>query len=398
MDTHANHSQKHGTNVPIIVIASAIWLFANPAISAASESTAPQKAVGFLKNQISAIAKQLLKDFPRDAYTIESVATFYRQCNSPDKAIALLEQGLGYHPNNLSLCVTMGETVLENGQYDKSVKYLKKAMEISPENLELYDKMADALMSSGDNKQSVQKLEDKINKAQFPNLPAAARSGSYYLLGQGYMQLENYEKAKQCYEKAIEITPDHPDRYYWLAKVYARLGQPEKAKKYMEAHRKLKAELDIKKNEWARKEYRKVIDISSHLGLKAFPEIMSDLSAHGVGLYRDNNDIEKAKQLWVQAAKGLIEAIAIYPKQSDMYRELAFLHLATNSNIADTIDLAKKAVALKRSAKNYFILYLAYYKNSDQANALVAIRKALELEPDNPMYRQKYNEIKRRKK
>lgn len=189
MDTHANNSQKYDTNATAIVLWSAILLFSNPSISSGLESTARQKAAGFLKNQISVIAEQLLKDFPKDAYTIESAATFYRQCNSPNKAIALLERGLRYHPENLSLCITMGETALENGQYDKSVKYLKKAMEISPENLELYDKMADALMSSGDNEQSVQTLEEKINKAQFHNLPAAARSGSYYLLGQGYMQL-----------------------------------------------------------------------------------------------------------------------------------------------------------------------------------------------------------------
>ena len=60
-------------------------------------------------------------------------------------------------------------------------------------------------------------------------------------------------------------------------------------------------------------------------------------------------------------------------------------------------ELAEKAVSLKPTAPNYFIFGVACSKNSDRSNALLAIEKAIELDPDNLRYRRRYNQVKGRK-
>ncbi|MBW8002166.1 MAG: tetratricopeptide repeat protein [Planctomycetes bacterium] len=403
MDTHPYHSQRQSANtrnrnVSAILIGVAIWLFSNPAISAAGESTARQQAAGFLKDQISAVSKQLLKDFPEDAETIKSATIFHRQCNTPGKAMKVLEKGLKYNPRNAELCDLMGQIAFEMGEYDKAITYWEKALKVSPSWLNLNNNIADAMLSSGKNSEAVKQLEESIANKNFKALPAPYRSRSYFLLGQGYMQLGKYEEAKNHYEKALKINPKYRRGNYWLGKVYLRLKQPVKAKQHMQIHRKqLTAKAD-RRSDLAEKNKLAVIDMSSNVELKAFPEIMAGLCLRGSELYGAHNKTKKSEKLLAQGKEALRKAITIYSKQSDIYRELGFLYLVTNSNLSDARELAEKAVALEGSAKNYFVLSLICDRNFDRTNAIIAIRKALELEPGNGMYRQKYNEMKKRKR
>ncbi|NIO21011.1 MAG: tetratricopeptide repeat protein, partial [Candidatus Aenigmarchaeota archaeon] len=67
-------------------------------------------------------------------------------------------------------------------------------------------------------------------------------SFSYFLLGQIYLRQEEYEKARDNYEKAIEIQPNYTNAYYGLFTLSAKLKQQDKAKEYMSIFKKLKAE------------------------------------------------------------------------------------------------------------------------------------------------------------
>jgi Flp pilus assembly protein TadD len=72
------------------------------------------------------------------------------------------------------------------------------------------------------------------------------------------------------------------------------------------------------------------------------------------------------------------------------------LYLETGTKLPQARDLAQKAVTLEPIATNYFVLSWACDRNADTDSALSAIKKALELEPDNPRYQQMYELIRKR--
>jgi len=97
-----------------------------------------------------------------------------------------------------------------------------------------------------------------------------------------------------------------------------------------------------------------------------------------------------------EASKAFQQAIALAPKQSFGYRHLARLYLRTNKGLAEARRLAERAVELEATAENYFVLGWACDMNGDTASALAAIEQAVQLEPDNPKYKQIHEIIKKK--
>ncbi len=52
---------------------------------------------------------------------------------------------------------------------------------------------------------------------------------TYYKQAYIYFTQENYTKAEELYQKAIELDPDYEDAHYWLGKVYRQIGDYGKA-------------------------------------------------------------------------------------------------------------------------------------------------------------------------
>jgi cytochrome c-type biogenesis protein CcmH/NrfG len=86
--------------------------------------------------------------------------------------------------------------------------------------------------------------------------------------------------------------------------------------------------------------------------------------------------------------------ISLRPDQSVGYRELAQLYIRTNTRLSEAQRLARKAVELEQTAENYFVLGRACRMTGDRQAALTAMRKAMELAPDNREYKQTYDLIR----
>ena len=311
-------------------------------------------------------------------------------CRNYTQAKVLLKEGISLNPGYGEFYQRLASIARHQGEYDKAVKYWKKTLEVSPQRLNLYVDIADALMSSGKYREAIEELQKSGKISQ-----GSARV--YYLLGHGYLQLKEYDEAKKYFEKAIEIQSNHHQANYGLATVYMRLKQRDKAEHHMKLFRQPKAKRLSYKSGIAEKRDRVVTQDTSILDLDVFPEVFADLCVEGSMLYTKNNDLDKVSELINKGETTLTHAIKIAPEAAGIYRELAFFYLAMNRKPAETRELAEKAVALEGSAKNYYILSGALYKNSDFSGALKALEKAIELEPDNLKYKQAFEKISRNK-
>jgi tetratricopeptide (TPR) repeat protein len=356
-----------------------------------SDLTAEQQAADLLKNEISSLVEQLITEFPNDMQLIGRATVFYRINREFSKAKKLLEKGLSINPKDRILCNLAADIAYRRGEYEKAANLWRTVLGQSPNKIQLYKKMqlhkniAQSLIFSGKYTEATKELEQLIAVS-----PESAVS--YSLMGQAYLQLRQYDKAEYYYQKAFELNPNYYSANFGLGKVYMRLNLPEKAKPYLEKCKEKYADLlhDI----YSDKSDSGVDTSKSEL--EKFPGLLAELSVRGSERYL-SKDKKESKKLFKGTEKVFQKAISLAPNKPRLYRELAFLYLMFNTKVTEAKVLAQKAVELEESARSYFVLGFAYYKNSDIPNAMLSKKRAMKMDPGNMEYRRDYRNMVIRK-
>lgn len=393
-----------------------------------------------LKNEEQEITKQLMRDFPDSDDSLVIMGNLCYRHGDAIKALEYWNKALEINPKLAKVYKSKALLYMKKGQFEDSVEQFLKTLEIQPQFPDVYVNIGHSLMMSGRPKEAIEALEKEIQIS--PNSDFA-----YFLLGQAHLQQKEYQKAREYYETAIKINPRYTNAYYGLSSAYAKLGNLEKSKEYSESFKKLKDE--ERKNLKGRKiEYDDFFETQKSAAITYI----------NVGrMYRENGKLTKAEELLKQAAGldpenivcylelatlyqvskqpskalqmykkvrdiqpdsavsylviGILSAhlkqyndseaafrklITLVPQKSDGYRELARLYLKTRQNLLLARQLAEKAVALEATSTNYFVLSWACYTNGDFVSALPAIKRAIELDPDNQQYQLLYKQIQQR--
>jgi tetratricopeptide (TPR) repeat protein len=97
-----------------------------------------------------------------------------------------------------------------------------------------------------------------------------------------------------------------------------------------------------------------------------------------------------------QAEDRLTKAIRFNPAFTRAYRELANLYMGPMKKLEEAEALARRAVHIDPGAANYDLLAWACYLNEKYDDAESASQTAVELEPDNPLFRSHYDTIRSR--
>jgi tetratricopeptide (TPR) repeat protein len=269
----------------------------------------------------------------------------------------------------------------------------------------------------------------------------------YFVLGQGYLQLGQWDQARAGYESAVKHQPDCTSAYYGLFTVYTRLNERDKAQAYKATFERLKAEEmkvlkdrndafsdlqemrlslattyvvagiqyeDCQDTAKAEQMLRRAAELDPQ-NVNALNELGtlcrgSGRTAEALELYRKAAAVEPPhpacwlnlgillaqSNRFAEAEEALRKVIQLLPDQSDGYREMAQLYLRAQVKLPEARALAERAVALQPVAQNYFVLSRACDQNGDPPRALAALRRAMELAPANRMYRQTYDRLRAR--
>ena len=411
-----------------------------PASIPASSVLAPEQEVAVLKKEELALAEQLIRDFPNKVDPMVLMGIVQDRHGNGTEALKFWKKGLELNPKRADVYKSMGWLAMGKGEYEEAIARWRKALEIDPQLPGVHNSIARALMGLGKQKEAIEELEKDIKIS--PN------SGfSYFLLGQGYLQEKEYEKAKKNFEMSVALQPSYTNAYYGLFTVCGRLKERAKAQKYMAIFKKLKAE-DMKILKDRNSAFDDLVVMRKGVA-ETYIDAERIYRAHGMvekaeellemaatldpkntvcfmklaSLYQMTNRISDALEMhkkisqiepenptcylnigifstqlnrFADAEEAFRKAIALAPNSSSGYRELAQLYLKTGRKLPEARELAKRAVALEMTAVNYFVLCWSYDKNDDPANALKAIERAIQLEPDNLKYKQIYEHIKNR--
>ncbi len=396
-----------------------------------------EQEIAALKKEEMELAEKIMTDFLGNANSLMIMGNVWHRYGNAVEALKFYNRVLKINPKRPDVYNVMGEVSMTEGKFEEAIGYWRKALDINPRLPKAHSNIGHALMILGRRDEAFAEFEKEIQISPNSGL-------TYFLLGQAYLQEKEYEKAKENYEKAININPEYANAYYGLATVFTRLGDSDKAGEYSEKFKKLKA--DSRKDLTGRKlvyddfvETQKLAALTFIEAAKMYKGIGKSGKAEELlkqaaaldpenvacllelaSMYQKNSQPLKALQLhkkiieiepdnpiyhfragilsvrlkqFDEAEKAFRKVISLAPQQSAGYRELAWIYLNTGVKLLQARQFAESAVKLEAIAANYFVLSLACYKNEDNANALSAIKRAIELEPGNPQHQRLYKLI-----
>jgi tetratricopeptide (TPR) repeat protein len=404
MTTHLHITQRPRPTPawtrPLATLALLIACIAGPLAAQAADSQPPRVATEqaeALKKEELGVVRQLARDFSSSFEPIVLLGSVLFRHGQTAEALAIWEKVLQRDPNRPRVHEDMGWFEMQKGHYEQAIAHWQKVLAIDPRTPNIYSGIARALMGLNRHGEAIEALQKEIDISP-------ESSFSYFLLGQEYLQQKQYEQAKAAYEKAIALQPDMTNAYYGLFNVCARLGQRDKAREHMATFKKLKAD-DMKVLKDRNDAFNDLIDMRQDAA-ETFLKAAQAYQAAGK-LPRAEQLLKRATQLHPQdgtyhlhygalamqmgnlpaAEQAFRKVIELAPQSSRGYSGLAHLYLQVNRKLPEARQLAEEAVKREPSAFNFYVLSWARDRNGDRPGARAAIKRALQLEPDNQRFR-----------
>ncbi|NLH16434.1 MAG: tetratricopeptide repeat protein [Phycisphaerae bacterium] len=411
-----------------VAVAETPWLPAN------WEQLGDQQKIEFLKKDELSQAEALVAEFSGSDDALVTLGNVYRKQGKSVEALTCWEKALAINPYRIDAFDGMAMVAMEKGDHTRAAELWGKALTLRPEVQEYRSYQAQALSRAGRHQHAIEVLEEELRR--FPQSAMA-----HYLLGQEYMLIKDFSKAKSCYERAIEYAPNHTGAYYGLMTVCLRLKMNDEAKraKVRFDECKVRDTLDTRNLLRSRNDlggsWKAAIE--TYLAAESLYRRTGDFDRAGISLRRAEAIDPDHPRVLTRKAEGyrsrgqLVEALTIHEKiarsnpedilnQFNMagiclelkrydkaqtalesvlsqapgfdggYRELARLFLIQGRDIERARELAARSVELSATAANYFVYSWASDRTGDHTGAVAALKQAVTLEPDNPLYQEKF--------
>ena len=175
-----------------------------------ADQSSVQDKVAALRAEAFDVAQQLMDRFPDNVDALYvGAATHSRHANQAE-AVRLWERCLQLNPRHGDAHFGIGMLAFNAADFATAVDHLEAALATDPGWSDARIALAKALMQQGENRRAVAVLEDQVR------LNPRSIEG-FFRLGQAWLQLENYEQAKDASLRAIAIDPECRYAYYAAA-------------------------------------------------------------------------------------------------------------------------------------------------------------------------------------
>jgi tetratricopeptide (TPR) repeat protein len=290
------------------------------------------------------------------------------------------------------------------GRYAEAVEALQQAVRFGPDSSEYGSTLGEAYLKLKDYEKARQAGEAavKVRPVFFK---------AYWILASAYAGLGQEAKALECRQRFGELDTQHRERQWRTAandaemavsnttfthtgigRVYRRLGRPEKARELWHRAavlrpRDLPSRLELAGLDMELGQYPEVLALSEEITrIDPHSPFGPLFAGHAYAALRRADEAEAAYR----------KAMDLAPALPDGYAGLARLRLKTGRDLAEAKLLASTAVQLAPLPQNLAVLGEACGRNGDLQGARAAYERALKLAPGNPEIRKAYEELARR--
>lgn len=408
-----------------------------PKLSFPDLQTALPESTRQLLDELNRVTDSLQACVPGHPDTWEIAARVQFWVGNSEEAVRMWERCLELDPRYGYAYSGMGSAAAKRGDYEAAAAFYRKALELRSDSSETQLALGEALVNAG-------KMDEAIVVLDRISSPGPNMARRDVLLGQAYLHTQDYESARAQYESAIRHDPSFSEAYYGLATISARLSATDEAAKWMSEFQEVRA----REIEMRTKDKRTYDDLEAtrwEVALK-YTEVGRVLYSHHFGteaekvwqraaalaprqidcrqamawVYRQSNRKEDAIRILEQLAE--IEQGAIQYdleigrihaelgnfdaarqafqrvretdlRHPDGYLAAARLFLDARRSLPEAVAMAREAVVLEPTASNYALLSEACEMNGERAEALSAIRHAVDLAPGEVQYQQRLNSL-----
>ena len=181
------------------------------------------------------LVDHLLQQFPDNGPALDVAASLYQGLGRTKDAVRCWQRSIELDPGlAASAHAAIAAIAYEEGQLDVAAEHYRAAMQLDRDSTVYPVHLAEALIDQGKLDEAVELLAGLL-KTQ-PKLMTAS-----VLLGQAYLGLKQYDRARQHLEMGVAMGPEFTNGYFALATACDRLGDHEKSQKYLARFKELKA-------------------------------------------------------------------------------------------------------------------------------------------------------------
>ncbi len=384
---------------------------------------------------------RVLAEYPHDVQAVAALAHLHNLAHDDAGEVVCWQRCLELDADFLPAYSSLAMRAANRGEYQEAEQLLRRAMAVPGAVGSFAGTLASVLSDQGRFREAASVLEDSL--ASYP--PTAAQ---LIALGEAYLRLDEFNKAKDQFQRALRIDRSSTRAHHGLAQALARLGQKEQADKHRAEMTRLKrlenqskrknldeageqqgdrifapkfvADLltmiaavygSHERSDEAERHLRRAAQLwPEHTGCRA---ALADLYGQQGRLAEALAVVEELRQIepeqpahlktlgillgrlarWEEAEKAFRELCAMATDSAVGYAGLAEIYLRSGKNLPLARLLAAKAADLEPSAWNFFVQGSICEQLGDRRGARLALRKAVTLEPRNPRYRQLYSAL-----
>jgi len=329
-----------------------------------------------LEQETMAVLNRLVKDFPDSADPLGLMGDIYLELGKTAEAMKCWEKCAELEPHRADSYVRMASTAVERGQFARAAAIANKALEIDPAMPGIHSQLGRALRGLAKPTESLAAFEKAVRIS--PNSAV-----NHHLLGQAYQQLKQYEQAKQSYITALQINPNYTEACYGIFSASARLGQKDEAARYSKKFKEMKA-----------RDFQTLPDkrdyvLHHRFQVKSRRRASKTHTNAGI-LYYESGRRQTAEKHWLRAAE-------LDPANTGCREELMTLYQQNGRN-KEALRMCEQLRQFAPENPQYHMCAGTLLTRMNRIeDALLAVKKAIELEPANANFRRIYDQIQKRR-
>ncbi len=329
-----------------------------------------------LEQETMAVLNRLVKDFPDSADPFGLMGDVYVELGKTAEAMKCWEKCAELQPHRADSYVRMASTAVKIGEFERAVAIAQKALKIDPVMPGIHSQLGLALKRLAKPKESLAALEKAVKIS-------SKSAENHHLLGQAYQQLQQYEQAKQSYMTALQIKPNHTEACYGIVSASARLGQKDEAAKYRKKFEEMKA------RDWQTLPDERDYVLQHRLLIK-FRHRASKIHTNAGILYYEGNQGQTAEKHWLRAAE-------LDPANMGCREELMTLYQQSGRN-EEALQTCEQLIQIAPENPQYHMCAGTLLTRMNRIeDALLAVKLAIKLEPNNATFRRIYDQIQKRR-